>query len=190
MTEAAQAIQCFRHQLLFQPHFLHRRQHRGAAHGGVLAQFFNGAGADFPARRVDDAQKRGIVGRVNDQPQVAHDVFDFVAAKKRLPAAELVRHLIGLQLHFNGARLVIAAVQHGKITITAAIAQAAFNDFGGDALGFHFVVATFQNFDRIAVAHVRPEFLFKLVRVVINHPVGGVQNQAGGAVILLQLHHF
>lgn len=95
-----------------------------------------------------------------------------------------------LQLQLDQLGLVVAAIQNREIAVGPVGAQVQAEDFHGHALGFGVFVAAADHADLVAVTHFTPQLLFEFVRVVRNQHVGAAQDAAGGAVVLLQHHHF
>ncbi|MNU35255.1 hypothetical protein D3C71_238520 [compost metagenome] len=188
--EARQAIGEAAVQMLAQTDFVGGGVHRNFAFGGVVAEFFQGGRADFPAWHVDHAQEGVVVIRVDDQAEVGHQVFHFLAAEEAVAAAQAVRHLVVLQLQFDQLGLVVAAIKDGEIAVRTVGAQVQAEDFHGHALGFGVLVAAPDHADLVAVAHFTPQLLFEFVGVVRDQHVGAAQDAAGGAVVLLEHHHF
>ena len=122
------------------------------------------ARADLPARYIDHAQEGGVIIRVDQQAQVAHGVLDLVAGEKGLPAGDAVGDLVGLQFHFQQARLVIAPVEHGKIPECDVFLQFVVENFGGDALRLGIFAAGAQDADLVADAMLTPQRLLEDVR--------------------------
>ena len=103
VSKATQAIKSFWHQCLLKPHLSRGRDHTDIAHGSVFAEFLNRTWPDFASWCIHNAQKRGIVCWVNQQAQIRHDVFNFIASEEGLTTAQLIRHLIRLELHLYHA---------------------------------------------------------------------------------------
>ena len=73
--------------------------------------------ADAAARRVDNALSRNVIGRVDDQREVGHDIADFRAVEKARAAHDAIRHA-GTQQHiFKHARLSVGAVKHRHLVV-------------------------------------------------------------------------
>ena len=160
--------------------------------------------AELPQRGVadaalgcgDGAQERRVVVVIYPQAKPGAQVLDFSAVKKALPARHLVGNLRLAQCLLEHPRLVVGAVQHGKVTkllmLRAAAdrgtgARAKALDAGHGALGLVFFMVRVHHTNRLAFAQIAPQVLGKQLGVGANHVVGGPQNGAGGAVVLLQL---
>lgn len=137
--------------------------HRDLAFGGVIAEFFQGRGADFPARHVDHPQEGVVVVRVHDQAEVGHQVLHFLAPEETVAATQAVRHLVVLQFQLDQFGLVVAAIEDREIAVRAVGAQVQAEDFHGHALGFGVLVAAADHADLVAVAHFTPQLLFEFV---------------------------
>ncbi len=188
--EARQAIGEARVQMLAQTDFVGGGVHRDFAFGGVVAQLFQGGRTDLPAWDVDHPQESVVVVRVHDQAEVGHQVFHFLTSEKAVAAGQAIRNLVVLQLQLDQLGLVITAVQDREITVRPVRAQVQGQQFHGHTLGFGVFVAATDYANLVAVAHLAPQLLFEFVRVVRDQHVGTAQNAAGGAVVLLQHHHF
>ena len=62
-------------------------------------------------------------------------------------------------------------------------------DLGGDAFAFGFFVAAADHPYRLAVAQFTPQLFLEHVRVVGDQRIGGLEDAAGGAVVLFQHDH-
>src|SRR5690606_10877584 len=161
-----------------------------AAGRGVVAQLLQGGGADLAARHVDHPQVGVVVVRVDQQAEVAHQVLHFLAGEEAGATGQAIGNLVVLQLQLHQLGLVVAAVEDGEVAVRALGAQVFGEDFQGHALALGLLVARTDHTDLVAVAHLRPELFLEYVRVVGNQHVGALEDAAGGAVVLLQHHHF
>ena len=75
-------------------------------------------------------------------------------------------------------------------TRTGVIARAQALYAQDDALGFVFFVIRVRQTHRFARAELRKQFFRVELGVGTDDVVGRLQNRAGRAVVLLQLHHF
>jgi hypothetical protein len=105
---------------------------RGLLRGGPQRQrlrarqaphFVQGAVADAARGGVHRALERRIVGAVGDHAQVGQGVLDFGALEEAHAAVDAVRHLLGDQRFFERARLRVAAVEHRRLAVAAAVAH-------------------------------------------------------------------
>ncbi|VVN29037.1 hypothetical protein PS647_04769 [Pseudomonas fluorescens] len=188
--EARQAIGEAAVEVFAQADFVGGGVHRDLALGGVVAQLLQRGRADLAARHVDHPQEGVVVVRVHDQAEVGHQVLYFLATEKAVAAGQAIRHLVVLQFQLDQLGLVVAAIQDREIAVRAVGAQVQAEDFHGHALGLGVLVAAPDHADLVAVAHFTPQLLFEFVGVVRDQHVGAAQDAAGGAIVLLQHHHF
>ncbi len=180
----------------------HRRAQRVRKQGFVEAELvLAGKGAELLQRLVPDAalgggsgaQKGRVVVWVGQQAQPGAQVFDFGALKKPSAARHLIRYLRLAQGGFDRARLVVGAVQHGKVlvgfvwAVGGRAAQAL--DARDHALGLVLLVVAGLHPHRLALAEFAPQPLGVELGIGGDDVVGGAQYGAGGAVVLLQLDH-
>ena len=152
----------------------------------MAAHFVERLAADAARRRVHRALEGGVVGAVGEQAQVGQRVLDFHALEEALAAVHAVRQAGLHQLFFDRARLGVGAVQHGVVAGAAAVADPGLHAVDDEAGFVHFVVGG-EQVDRLALAVGGPQLLAEAVGVVGDHRVGGGQDVAGGAVVLLEL---
>ncbi|MNM29021.1 hypothetical protein D3C81_395510 [compost metagenome] len=186
VLETLQALGVARVQVLAQAQFLAGGVHRNAALGGVVAELFQGGGADLAAWHVDYPQVGVVIVRVHQQAQVGHQVLDLLAAEEAVAARQAIRHLVVLQLQFDQLGLVVAAVEDGEVAVRAVGAQVQGEDFHGHAFGLGFLVLAADHADLVAHAHFAPQLLFERMRIVGDQHVGAAQDAAGGAVVLFE----
>ena len=173
----------------------HGREQRGKQAGLVLrgkaAQLRQALVADAALGRADRAQERRVVIRVDPQPEPGAQVLDFSAVKKAGAARDLVRNAGAAQRFFKRLGHVVGAVQDGKAAPfgrrVAGRAQAL--DAGDSAVGLVLFAVAIDHAHRLALAQFRKQRFGEQLGVGANHIVGGAQDGAGGAVVLLQLDH-
>ncbi len=161
-----------------------------AATGGPCAELLERRRADLPPRYVDDAQEGRVVIRIGDDAQVREHVLDLGAIEKRGPAGHRVGDFEGTQRLFERPRLEVAPIQHREVAPLAAAFHAHTHDFHGDPICFVGAVAGHEDANAVAGSVGAPQTLIEQVGVVGDESVGGRQDAAGGAVILLQLDDF
>ncbi len=127
-----------------------------AAVGGVGAEFFHRGGADLAPRGIDHAKEGGVVIRVHQQPQVAHDVLYLGEREEGVAAGDGVGNALFSQRPLEHSRLVIAAIENGKVCIVGFVLEAVVEDRGGHLEGFILLVGTVDYFDGVAVAEFTP----------------------------------
>ena len=92
-----------------------------------------------PGRCIDDAAQRFVVARIDYQPEIGHEVFDFLAVVERMAAVDAVRHVAPPQGVFDGARLGIVAVEYSYFVPPAAVLPALPFGQVGDEVGLFLV---------------------------------------------------
>ena len=173
----------------------HGRKQRGKQAGLVLrgkaAQLRQALVADAALGRADRAQERRVVVRIDPQPEPGAQVLDFSAVKKAGAARDLVRNAGAAQRFFKRLGHVVGAVQDGKAAPfgrrVAGRAQAL--DAGDGAVGLVLFAVAIDHAHRLALAQLAEQRFGEQLGVRANHVVGGAQDGAGGAVVLLQLDH-
>ncbi len=143
--------------------------------------------ADATPGRVHDAQGADIVVRIHDELQVGHHIADLGTIEEARAADDLVRDT-GTQEHvFEDAGLGIRAVEHRHIIVGRALVVELL-DLGADPASLVALVCRLEEADLLAVALVREEALRLSLRVVGDDRIGGIEDVAGRAVVLLELH--
>ena len=163
--------------------------HADLAPGGVVAELFQGRGADLAARHVDHPQEGVVVVRVDQQAEVTHQVLHLLAGEEAGAAAEAIGNLMVLQLQLHQLGLVVAAVEDREVAVRALGAQVFGEDFQGHPFALGVFVAAADHADLVAHAHLAPQLFLEGVGVVGDQGVGAFEDAAGGAVVLLQHHH-
>ena len=139
-----------------------------------------------PARgQVHHALERGVVVAIADQAQVGQRVLDLGALEEPQAPVDAIRDAAGEQVFLEHARLRIRAVQdRGVRALPAACDPVA--DTADDELGFVALVVGAVEADRRAALAAGPELLADAPAVVGDDRVGGGQDVAGRAVVLLE----
>ena len=143
-------------------------------------------GADTAARRIDDALDAHLVCRVHDHLEVGHDVADLGTVEESRAAHDLVGHARAQEHIFENARLGVGAVEHGDVVVARTLGMQLF-DLAGNPAALVALVARLEGLDLLAVALGRKQALVLALRVVAHHGVGGAQDMARRAIVLLQL---
>jgi len=162
-------------------------QQRNVPRTGKTAEFFQCRCADVPARRVDDAQERGIVVRIVDQPQIRDQVLDLGAIQKRGATGHVIRNAREPQCLLERTRLMVSAIQHRELVPPRLVHAGQMRDRGSGAFGFVFVVAAFDDAQRHALGLLAPELLVEQVRVVRDEAIRGAQDAPRTTIVLLEL---
>jgi hypothetical protein len=143
---------------------------------------------DAALRARRRAQERRVVVVVDEQAQPCAEVADLGALEEALAARDLVRNARLLERLLEDARLMVGAVEDRDVAEGGA-GSAQGLDPRDRALGLvHFVVALDER-DRPRLRRVAPELLLEQLRVVADHRVGGGEDAAGRAVVLLERNH-
>ena len=143
--------------------------------------------ADAAARRVDDALGRDVVGGVDHQRKVGHDVADLGAVEESRAADDAVRNAGAQQHIFKHARLGVGAVKHRHLVVGQPL-LALLLDLAGDPAALVTLVGGHVHVDLLAVLLVGEQLLHLAMLVVRDDGVGRGQNVAHAAVVLFQLH--
>ena len=155
---------------------------------GESLQAGKGGVANASARRIDDAAQGNVVGWVDQQPQIGQHIADFAAVVKADAPDDYVGQAGTLQLLFKESRLGVSAVEHrGVPEAVASQAVVAANSID-DVTGLAAVRVAFDDRDWIALGAVRPQLFALAALVVADDGIGGGEDAAGGAVVLLQPH--
>ena len=166
---------------------LRRGPQRAAGGARLAAHHIEALGADAARRQVDHALEGGVVVAVGDEPQIGERVLDLGALEEAQAAVHLVRHARRHERLFEGARLRVRAVEHGDLAARAALRHPLL-DAVQHELGLVALVERGVEADRLARAAARPQVLAEAPRVVGDQGVGGLQDVAGRAVVLLEAH--
>ena len=150
-------------------------------------QHFNAARTNAARRKVDDAQKAGVVVRVLQQAQVGQRVLDFGAFKKAQATIHTVGHAGIEQGRFNHPALRVAAVEHGDFLALKAVAAHQLLDLVHHPLRLGQVRAGLVHAHGFARALRGAQVLAQAAAVVADEVVGRVEDVAVAAVVLLQL---
>ena len=159
---------------------------RAAVVACQLLNLLNRGGADAAARRVDDALDAHLVGRVHDHLEVGHDIADLGTVEESRATHDFVGHARTQEHIFENTRLGVGAIEHGDVVVARAFGMQ-FLDLAGNPAALVALVARLEGLDLLAIALGRKQALILALRVVANHGVGGAQDMARGAVVLLQL---
>jgi hypothetical protein len=144
------------------------------------------ARADAARRKVDDAQETGVVVLVLQQAQVGQRVLDFGTFEEAQAAVHAVRHRGVEERRFNDPALRIAAVEHGHFLAVEAVARE-LSHFLDHPLRLGQVGGRLVHAHRLAGALAGAQVLAQALLVVADELVGGVEDVAVAAVVLLQL---
>ena len=174
---------------LVEPGLEDRLEQADLALAGVFAERLQRLRADAAPRGGGGADERRVVVLVGQQPQVGAQVLDLGLVEERLPAGDLVGDLLLAQHLLDDARLVVAAVEDGEVGKGAALLELGGLQAHHHRLGLVLVVVAGDHLDRVAEAERGPQPLGVQLGVVVDQRVGGSQDGAAGAVVLLELDH-
>ncbi len=160
----------------------------GARTRGCFGQLLQRARADAAGGEVDHAQERAVVFRMGQQAQIGDRVLDFLAFEKAQSAVHAIRHARRKQRMFQHPRLRVGAVQERHVGERHALAVERLCLVDHEAR-LVLVGIGVEDADRLAFAFRRPQVLAEAVRVLRDQRVGGGEDVAVAAVVLLQLDH-
>ena len=164
------------------------RQEGHAVHEGVALDLGHARGADAAPGRVHHAQGAHVVGRVHHELEVGRDVANLGAVEEARAAHDLVGHAGAQQHVFEDAALRVCAVEDGHVVVARALGVDLL-DLGSDPAALVALVAGLVGVHQLTVAARGEQALLLAAAVVGHHGVGGVEDVAEGAVVLLELHH-
>jgi hypothetical protein len=124
--------------------------------------------------------------QVVHQLQVGNRVLDFGALEEALAAIHAIGNGRAEQRMFDHPRLRIGAVEHGDLAARPAFGDQVLDLFD-DPLRFLQVAGGFIDAHLLAVAGIGAQVLAQALAVVGDQFVGGIQDVAVRAVVLLQL---
>ena len=168
-------------------HATHRIVQRATQAARRVLQHLNAARTNAARRKVDHPHEAGVVLRVLEQAQVRQRVLDLGALKKAQPAIHAVGHSSVEQGRFDDPALRVAAVQHGDFLALETVVFDQLADFFHRPARFKQVAGRLVHAHRFARPLVCAQVLSQAPGVVVDQVVGGVQNVAVAAVVLLQL---
>ena len=140
-----------------------RLPHRAGIGARVVAHGIERLRADAAGRQVHDALERGVVGAIEDQPQVGERILDFSALEESQAAVHAIRNARREQRLFERARLRVRAVQNRAVAAPPAFVRPVANAVD-DEVGFVALVECGVQADRIAALAARPQVLAEPAR--------------------------
>ena len=159
----------------------------------------------MPARRhVDDPLEADAVGVGSQDAQVGQGVLDLAPGVEPRPADELVADPVAQERFLDRPGLGVHPVHDRDLAGPEALvgvvvvrppgqrAPAPADhalDLAGDPLGLLFLVVRLEALDQDPARVVRPQLLVLARRVARDDRVGGVEDELGRAVVLLELDH-
>ena len=142
------------------------------------------------------------VGVAAQDAQVGQGVLDLATLVEAGPADQLVADPVAQERLLDRPALGVGPVHHGDVAGArttllvvglagqqrASPADQGF-DLSGDPLGFLLLVVRLETLDRPATGLLGPQLLVLARRVPADDSVGGIEDQLGRAVVLLELDH-
>ncbi len=166
-------------------HLRNRRMQAAVGGFGGVLQGFEAARTDAACRKIHHAGKGRVVVAVGDQAQIGQRVLDLGALEKAQPAIHAIGQAGIEQGVLQRARLGVAAVEQGDLGAGVAVALQGL-DLLDDPARLLAVGERFKNPDRLTAAGLGPQVLAEARRVVLDDGIGGVEDVAVGAVVLLE----
>ncbi len=152
------------------------------------AYLLHGALADAAGGGVHHALEGRVVAAVGHQAQVGQGIFDLRPFEEAEAAVDPVGDAGGDQGFFEDPRLGVGAVEHRGLAARVAL-FGPVADARGDEARLVQVVEGGIELQGFALDAVGPQFLAQASAVVVDEGVGGLEDGAGGAVVLFQAHH-
>ena len=142
----------------------------------------------YAARRVvDDALQRLFVVGVGDHTEVGYHVLDLLALVERHAAIDAVGYVHLAHLLLKAAALRIGAVQDGEVAVLSSLLTLDPDDVVAHNHGLFLVAIGGLQCQLVAVL-IAAEHLFRYLALVLaNQAVGGLHDELGGTVVLLEL---
>ena len=153
--------------------------------GGNLPGGLHGLGPDAPGRVVHHPQQAEVVAGVVDDAEVGQHILDLGALEEAEAPHHPVGDAVALEGHFHLVGQGVHAVEDGAVLPLLALPVGP-EELGGDVHALVPLVGGGVALDLVAVAVVGPQVLTLSPPVVADDSVGGLQDVAGGAVVLLQ----
>src|SRR5947208_1674175 len=151
----------------------------------AFAQRLEALRSDAARRQVDHALEGGIVAAVGEEPEIRERVLDLGALEEPQPAVDPVRDARRQERLLEHPRLRVGAVEDRDLAPRAPACHV-LADAVGHELRLVPLVEGGVEADRLATRTGRPELLAEAAGVVPDEPVGGFQDGAGGAGVLLE----
>ena len=124
--------------------------------------------------------------RIIHELQISDRVLDFSAFEIALATIHAIRQTGRKQCMFNHARLRIRAVQNSDFAAQGTFCHQTL-DLLNEPLRLLQITAGFKNTHRLTMPGVGPQILAQTFAVMRDEDIGGVQNVAMRAIVLLEL---
>ena len=164
----------------------YRIAERTAAGPRFVLQQLQAAQTDAAWRKVNCAQKTGVIARVFQEPQVGQRMFDFGPLKKAQTTVHLVRQPGAKQCGLDHPALRVAAVQHRNFVPRQAVAHQLAH-LVHHPLRLGKVAGGLKHPHRLARALRSAQVFAQAAAVVADQLIGAVEDVAAAAVVFLQL---
>ena len=142
--------------------------------------------AEAAPRNGDGAEKRLVIGRVGEQPQVGQEVLHLAPLVEADRADEAIRDARPTERLFQRPRLRIGPIEHRHVGIAPVARGAPALELAGYPLRLVALVGRGEERHRLAAAPPRGERLPDAAAVLRDDAVGRVEHDLGGAVVLLE----
>ncbi len=159
-------------------------QHPHPQPGGDLGDPVQGGRADLAGGLVDDPAQPQVVPRVCHDGHVGQHVPNFLAVIKALAAHDLVGDARPSEVGLDGAGLGVHPVEH-RVAAQRDAPLPVRGDGLGQKGGLVLLAGGLVVQHLVALAVLGPEGLALAAGVVLDDAVGGVEDAAGRAVVLL-----
>ena len=145
-------------------------------------------GSDSALRHIDYPLHRYLIRRVDQRPQIRHDVLDLAPVVELGTADHLIRDGVSDENLFENPALSMGAVEDGGIGQAPADILESSETFGDEGGLVMFVLGLIHG-DRFTGAEVGPEMLRGPPPVVCNHGIGSVQDRLSRSVVTVEHDH-
>ena len=166
-----------------------RVQQRHAALGGELLEALDRPVPYLPRRDVDDTRQTDAVGGIRDHSRVGEDVLDLGALVEPDATDDVVRNGRPAQAVLDDPRLGVCPVENGELVVVARPVGRQTDDAVPDGVGLLVLVRAPDERHLPSLVPLGPELLLLAALVPADHVVGGIEDVAGGPVVLFEPQH-
>jgi hypothetical protein len=149
------------------------------------AQLLDALVTDQARGHVDDPQQRDLVVRAVNQSQIGDDVLDLAPLIKAHRAHQLVPHPVAHEGILERTRLGVGAEHDGAVSEPADALADHAQRLLHHVFGLFTLVIGFKQAQRLSLWVLRPQRLVMAQDVARDHVPRGLENGAGGAIVLL-----
>src|SRR5262249_48338962 len=121
-----------------------------------------------------------------DEAQVGEDVLDLFALVELLAADDDIGSACADELFFEGTGLGVGAVHHGAVAESALAAGGEAADLVDDVGSLLLLIVGLMDGDLLPTGLIGPELLVLAQLVLADDAVRRIEDDLGGAVVLLQ----